>query len=382
MRVLSISPAARGGICQYTHGLCSSLATHDLDLILLTAADNTEIDYFHPRYRVVKELSPRAHSTWWRNITAFGHDFKTLKHWVAAYHPDIVHFQAFSHPRRDSHIISWLAGQGIRVCHTAHHLLPYRSSRRQHELYARLYRQCQGLFAHTEESAHELVSRFGINPRRLTLIPHGNFFHLTGVNPAMTTSEARGLLGLDPEDFCVLFFGALVPYRGIDTILRAMSHLKVYPRVKLLLAGRPGWDQLENAIDMLKIRDSVILYPDYIPIRYVGQYFNAANLVALPYRDAYSGSSIILSYSFGRPVISTRAGGVPEILSNRSDGFLVKPNDTEDLARALREAYLLPAHELSAMGQHALSLAQTRHAWPSIASATLTAYRRWLAAGL
>lgn len=383
MKILMITPEIEGGLTQYSHGLCEALTAQRAEVVFLTSKNNTEIDYFHPRFKVVKELQPKQIQSWWNRRSDFKDDFKTIRNLVLNLKPEIVHFQSLIHPQRAQEILSWLASQGVHTCHTAHNLLPHESKKWHRETYRSLYTQCQGIITHTQDSAVELNGLFGIRNERIAQIPHGNFFNVVQINPQMTPIEAKTSLGLDPDSFCLLFFGPLKANRGIDILLRALAYLKKYPRIKLLIAGERGkWDLLEDIIDMLKIRSQISLYLDYIPVRYVGQYFQAADTVVLPYRQAYSGSSILMAYSFGRPVIASNLSGPAEIMTEGENGFLPMAGEAIELAKAIQKMYHLEESEISAMGNKNLALAQNKHNWKDISEQTLIAYRRWLSLGL
>jgi len=383
MKVLMISPDRQGGLSQYSHGLCEQLNAQGTEVTLLTNSDNSEIDYFQPRFSVVKELRPSFGQSWLARRSAGAADFKTIKTWVTRYKPEIVHFQSLIYPQKISELLSWLAGHGVHTIHTAHNLLPHEPAKWHRETYGQLYRQCQGLIVHTQDSAAELNGIFGVRQERVAQINHGNFLNVAALNPKMTSAEAKTNLGLEKETFCLLYFGPLKAYRGIDVLLRALAYLKKYPRVKLLIAGEHGgWDLLEDMIDMLKIRGQVSLYLDYIPVRYLGQYFQAADAVVLPYRHAYSGSSVLMAYSFGRPVIVSNLSGPAEIVTDGENGFLPMAGDAGELAQAIQKMYHLEEHEIAAMGNHNLARAQGRHNWKDIAGQTAAAYRRWIALGL
>lgn len=63
--------------------------------------------------------------------------------------------------------------------------------------------------------------------------------------------------------------------------------------------------------------------------------FRAASAVVVPYTSASQSGVIALAANFGRPVIATRVGGIPEQIRDRETGLLVEPGSAEALASAI-----------------------------------------------
>lgn len=84
-------------------------------------------------------------------------------------------------------------------------------------------------------------------------------------------------------------------------------------------------------------------------------------MVVLPYLDATQSALIAAAYFFGKPVIVTRTGALPEYVADGATGWVIEPNQPTELARCLQAALNNPA-ELRQMGQagHEWYLAQRR----------------------
>jgi glycosyltransferase involved in cell wall biosynthesis len=111
----------------------------------------------------------------------------------------------------------------------------------------------------------------------------------------------------------------------------------------------------------------------------VPYYFAAADVVALPYVRIYQSGVLHLAYTFGRPVVATRVGGLTEDIKDGKSGVLVPPGDENALATALEEMLADP-ERLAAMGEHARMLAETVYSWDAIARRTLDFYESLLTA--
>jgi len=132
----------------------------------------------------------------------------------------------------------------------------------------------------------------------------------------------------------LLFFGLVRPYKGLDVLACAMSLLKGED-VFLTVAGE-WWVRDPSLLRALASCDNVEVVDRYIPFAQTGDYFQRADAVVLPY-GAVTGSGVVpLAYRYGKPVVATRVGGLPEVVEDGVSGCLVDPGDLEALAAALR----------------------------------------------
>jgi glycosyltransferase involved in cell wall biosynthesis len=70
------------------------------------------------------------------------------------------------------------------------------------------------------------------------------------------------------------------------------------------------------------------------------------------------------SLALGRPAISTYVAGIPELLENRVNGWLIPAGSVEALVGAMKEALETPASELARMGRAGAAAVATLHdAW-------------------
>jgi len=101
--------------------------------------------------------------------------------------------------------------------------------------------------------------------------------------------------------------------------------------------------------------------------------------VVFPYKNATQSASIQTAYSFGRPVVATRVGGLPDVVVDGESGFLVDPGAPEQLSEAILKILADPGRA-ERMGQFARQLSETRFAWGPIAGNILSVYKNILTA--
>ena len=152
-------------------------------------------------------------------------------------------------------------------------------------------------------------------------------------------NTAKKKLGLKAENI-ILYFGIIRDYKGFDILLKAIAELKKRNTDFHLLAGGEcyGNDEKYNKlISDLGISNYITWHNRYIPDSEVTDYFSAADVVALPYRTASQSGITQIAYFDNLPVIATNVGGLPEIVDEGKSGFIISPENPEELAVVLVE---------------------------------------------
>lgn len=133
-------------------------------------------------------------------------------------------------------------------------------------------------------------------------------------------------------------------HKALDVLVKAFATFhKTHPEVELRLVGDgPYRSELEALVCQLGLKESV---------RFLGLQGRSAvcrllaecSLFVLPSRVEPFGIAIIEALASGKPVISTKVGGIPEIIENGSNGILVEPDDPQALYEAMRTVWDDPA---------------------------------------
>jgi glycosyltransferase involved in cell wall biosynthesis len=191
-------------------------------------------------------------------------------------------------------------------------------------------RRAQLLITHSRSETDEAKRRLGeaVAIETLFLPVH----ELGGSIPSR--DEARLKLGIDGD--VALFFGHVRPFKGLDIALRAWKLLA--SKVTLFVAGEVWWNaeaEYRQLAKQLGIEDRVRFEFRFIPDDEVATCFAASDVVVTPYRSEAQSGVAMTSFHFGRPVIASAVGGVPEIIREGENGMLVPPENPEALARAV-----------------------------------------------
>jgi glycosyltransferase involved in cell wall biosynthesis len=142
-------------------------------------------------------------------------------------------------------------------------------------------------------------------------------------------SIARSELGLPQDRFICLFvaFGGKGenPYKDYMTVKKAIERLQRFDFYEKLLFVCIGGIKTES-------NDPHYLFPGYLEREQLLKYYQSAD-VLLHAAIAENFPLVILeSMASGTPVIATRTGGIPEIIEDNEDGFLIEIKNHEAMA--------------------------------------------------
>jgi glycosyltransferase involved in cell wall biosynthesis len=135
----------------------------------------------------------------------------------------------------------------------------------------------------------------------------------------------------------VLFFGVWSKYKGIEVLMDAFAAVRAeMPEARLVLAGAPGGDiDLEAILEQARRIGNVDARPGYVAMEEVAPLLNSARVVATPYIRATQSGVAHLAYTFGRPVVASAIGDLPEVIQDGVTGLLVPSENAEALAAAI-----------------------------------------------
>ncbi len=154
--------------------------------------------------------------------------------------------------------------------------------------------------------------------------------------------ESRRYLGIPPDRFAVGWIGRMTAVKRTDDVLLAFKRLRDegVDAVLCLVGDGPDRLQLERRAHELGVmRDTLFLgYQED-----VAPFYAAFDALVLPSSNEGTPVSAIEALAAGRPVVATRVGGVPDVVEEGKDGFLVEPGATEELADRLGQLARDPA---------------------------------------
>ncbi len=199
-----------------------------------------------------------------------------------------------------------------------------------------LARVTTALVAVSPEVRDDLV-KLGVAPAsKFTVVRLGiELDERTGGDEA-ARRETRRLVGLAPDAFVVGWVGRMTAVKRTDDVIRTLQKLveRGVDAHLLLVGDGPDREHLERyAHELGVVRRCLFLgYQDD-----VARYYNAIDALLLPSVNEGTPVSVIESLAAERPAVATRVGGVPDVIRDGVDGFLVDVGDADALAERLAE---------------------------------------------
>ena len=338
VRIAVVGPTYpfRGGISRYNTLLCEHL--RERNEVTLFSFRRQYPRWLYPgvsdrdpscrplRTPNVPMLDPQNPLTWWltaRRVVAAQPDLLLLHWWVTFW---ALPFAV---------IAGWASHRGVPVLYLCHNVFPH-ERKRWDTFLTRLAMSPADRFvvmaASEEQHIKELLP--GATVYR-TPLPAG--INATEAGHPLSAQEARQRLGLDPAEPVALFFGFVRPYKGLRFLLQAMPQVLAQMDMHLLIVGEfwHGKREYQEIIDRLELSKSITVIDRYVPDEEVSIYFSAADVVVLPYVSVTQSAVVPMAYGFGKPVITTAVGNLPDVVHHQETGFVVPPGDAGALADAL-----------------------------------------------
>jgi len=184
------------------------------------------------------------------------------------------------------------------------------------------------------------TDKLNINPDAINVVYNGincSAYHTPG-----DANSIRNELNLSPNIKIVSYAGRLEEYKGLEILIKAFKLLlQTNIEAKLLIAGRSvvdgeGYEQhLKDLVAQLGIQDQVIFLGH---ISNTSVLYSSSDVVVVPslWLEAF-GLVVVESMICGTPVIASRIGGLPEILTGEFERFLFEPRNEKDLLRVLQQ---------------------------------------------
>jgi glycosyltransferase involved in cell wall biosynthesis len=131
----------------------------------------------------------------------------------------------------------------------------------------------------------------------------------------------------------ILFIGRISKYKGIDVLLKSFQQVKQeIPEASLIIAGNGDyWFDYTKYIN----GSSIEIINRYIPNKEIVKLLMQSHIVVLPYTEATQSGVVSTVFTFYKPIVATKTGGIPEVVKDDETGLLVEPNDSKALSNAI-----------------------------------------------
>lgn len=185
----------------------------------------------------------------------------------------------------------------------------------------------------------------------------------------LTKEELRKKLKIPLNAKIVIYAGHLYDWKGVEFLISAMEGIeKINTNVFLYIVGGYKSDirKIKRSMTIRKVRN--ITFIGYVPPKFIPLYLKASDIAVLPNpankKSMYYTSPLkLFEYMAANiPVIASDLPAIREILHHGVNGYLIRPEGTEELSRAI--LYLIDNKEFATqLSENAFEILEKKYTW-------------------
>jgi glycosyltransferase involved in cell wall biosynthesis len=154
-------------------------------------------------------------------------------------------------------------------------------------------------------------------------------------NAIKTDDFRESVKKFDIKEPIFIYIGRLIDSKGVQFAIEGLAKLRdSYPKMKFLIFG-DGWyrgklekNVAENKYDFVEFRGK---------IRDIAAALKEGDIFVLPSMSEGFSMAVLEAIAAGKPVIATKTGAIPEMLSEGKNGYFVKYGKASEIATAAKK---------------------------------------------
>lgn len=331
IKVLHVGEYAKSGVATYVQILLNHPERLDIEDYVICSDKNSVHDWKIPKSHVIYYSYTRGIAHIFSAMLAIHKTIKKIK-------PDAVYCHS-----------TW-AGLFVRfpllfirkrylVLYNAHGWAFLQDiSNWKRKLYATIERillSCTDTVINVSKYEYRSAIEYGLSKDKQVVI-------YSGISPLLQPIDAD--VKMPSQGINMLFVGRFDPQKGLDLLLAALSEYK-HDDLHLTVIG-------DNVIGgkSLVVPESTerVTFLGWIPHEKLGSYYRACDVVVMPSRWEAFGLTAVEAMKYGKPVIASDKGALPELIHNGVNGYIINFQD-----RASLNKLNLTKEKLKAMGRQA-----------------------------
>jgi len=332
MKVVYILPYDWGAMPQYTAEIANVIS--NFAEVTVIGSKNIKNDYFSERVKITKAFYPFEFSMNNANkLFSLGtfkgfFSFKEIN-LISKIDPDVIHITTPLIPPLSLCLFLYRLDKKFPIVYTKHGIISNSGFKKKiiEEYMLDFFEKIVKLnkiVVHTQKDKEILFNFKHVDYRKIIVIPHGVYSFFKNYGDIYTT-----------ERNCILFFGNIREYKGLRYLIQAVPIiLEEIPDLKVIIAGE---GDITEFYPFIKKHENVFeVYNEFISDALVSELFQRSEVVVMPYTTMSGQSGILnIALAFNKPIVASDVGSINDIVINGDTGFLVPPNDSKALARAI-----------------------------------------------
>lgn len=323
IKVLHVGEYVQGGVATYISTLINHPEFPDVDDYLICADKNSETKWKIPADHI-------QYYSYHRSLMQIPKAMFAIRKAIKQIKPDVVYCHSTWAGLfvRFPMLFLW---KPCRVIYNAHGWAFLRDTAEwKRKIYAGIERILQGKtdrIINVSKYEYNAAIRYGLKKVNQTVI-------YSGISREKGKIDSRVKLPLGKIN--LLFVGRFDPQKGLDLLLKAFNschrqdlHLTVI-----------GDNVVGGGIKIEKKNTDRVTFLGWIPHDKLASYYNACDVVVMPSRWEAFGLVAIEAMKYGRAVIVSDRGALPELIENGKNGFVFKFEEIEQLIGILEKISL------------------------------------------
>jgi glycosyltransferase involved in cell wall biosynthesis len=353
----------RGGGSTVTLNLAQHLASprNNIKVFLSLAEQNSEMDAFRASLLPILTFARPNLRDLWRKAWILPQELRRHADALAALRPDAVIItmnSPFAWP-----FIHLLQRRHLRVVYVAHDAEPHPGDYAQlwqRMTQDRLIRVSDHVVTLSRNVADRIARRVPPVASRISAIP------LEVIYPTERMPNSRQPNSAGPVQ--LLFYGRLLPYKGLHLLAQALEPLRAIPGWRLTIAGAGPLEQ--------EVRTAFADWPQvslelgWISQARTAELFSSHHLLLCPYVEASQSGVVAQAFSWSLPSLVMPAGALPEQVGHGKAGLVADTMDAAGFRRSLKAILEQPGRlaELSLAASEWLTERQSDTGWIKVIS--------------
>jgi glycosyltransferase involved in cell wall biosynthesis len=238
----------------------------------------------------------------------------------------------------------------------------------------RMLERSNKIIAVSDFTRRELLQYYKVKEAKIRVIHNG--VDVDKFQPAGDKRKAKEALGFSPDDIAILSVGRLYARKGLFTLIESMPPVvRKFKNAKFIIAGKGLSNEMKKLVGYttkLGVKDNIV-FTGYFPDKKLPKLYQAADIFAFSTFYENLPFAVLEALSTGLPVVTTKVGGIPEMIESGKNGFLVQPSNARELADRVLY-YLEHPAAASEMGFLARKTILERFDWRLIVKKVLAVY--------
>lgn len=311
MRVLHIGEYVQGGVATYISTLLDHPDAPEIEDYLICADKNSATDWNLPADHV-------RYYHYYRSLTQIPAAIQAIRQAIKELQPDVIYCHS-TWAGLFARLPMLMTGKPCRVIYNAHGWSFLRDTaewkRRIYALIERILQQRTDVIINVSKYEYKAAVRYGLKADNQTVIYSGISPEKGKIDPTVKLPEGK---------INLLFVGRFDPQKGLDILLKAFNATK-RDDLHLTIIG-------DNVVDggpkIEKKNTDRITFLGWVPHDKLASYYNACDAVVMPSRWEAFGLVAIEAMKYGKPVIASDRGALPELVEDKVDGYVVDFSET------------------------------------------------------